>query len=209
MLQLKVTVGRHTGYLLKIIHDTAPDTCGVYSTYTVSNDHAGTLPSSWGDTGAWPALTTLNLYELPLCGTLPTAWGGHKTFPALLDLRIGAADTAVWHNGVTQLSGSLPPQWGSNGSLERLEQLWIANLPPGPGLSGSLPPEWGSPVAWQNLQYLVIANTQGGISGTTFASDAAALDLTSLLLLRLCHLLDLLCLLYILHICCRYYSCAQ
>ena len=107
---------------------------------------------------------------MPIYGTLPTAWGGHKTFPALLDFRIGAADTAVWHDGVTQLSGSLPPQWGSNGSFERLQQLWIANLPPGPGLSGSLPPEWGSPGAWQNLQHLFIANTQGGISGTTLTN---------------------------------------
>ena len=127
---------------------------------------AGTLPSSWGDAGAWPSLTTLNLYELPLHGTLPTAWGGHQTFPALLDFAIGTAFTATFHAGVTQLSGSLPALWGRNGSFERLQQLWIANVPPGPGLSGSLPPEWGSPGAWQNLQHLVVANTQGGISGT-------------------------------------------
>ena len=146
----------------------------MYATLTVTHrchNHAGTLPPSWGDSGAWPALTTLNLYELPIYGTLPTAWGGHKSFPVLLDFRVGAADTASWPVGVTQLSGSLPPQWGSNGSFERLEQLWIANLPPGPGLSGSLPPEWGSPGAWQNLQHLFIANTQGGISGTTLTGD--------------------------------------
>ena len=143
------------------------------------HNHAGTLPPSWGDTGAWPALTTLNLYEVPLYGTLPTAWGGHKSFPALLDFCIGAADNGTWHVGVTQLSGSLPPQWGSNSSFQLLEQLWIANLPPGPGLSGSLPPEWGSPHAWQNLQQLNIANTQGGISGTTLTGDHYTYFLTA------------------------------
>lgn len=138
---------------------------------------AGTLPSSWGDVGAWPSLTTLNLYELRLHGTYPAAWGGHKTFPALVDLRIGAAYTPGFHVGVTQLSGSLPPLWGRNGSFERLEQLWIMNMPPGPGLSGSLPAEWGSPDAWQNLQHLVVVNTQGGISGTTATICISPLNL--------------------------------
>lgn len=128
--------------------------------------HAGTLPASWGDTGAFPQLSTLNLYELPLYGTLPTAWGSHGSFPALLDFSLGATYMTTGQVGVTQISGSLPPQWGSNGSMPILERLYIANMLPGPGLSGSLPPEWGSSAAWQHLEYLSIANTQGGISGT-------------------------------------------
>ncbi len=46
-----------------------------------------------------------------------------------------------------ELSGELPPGWGSNGSLPRLEQLFLSYNK----LSGTLPASWAGLTSLQDL----------------------------------------------------------
>lgn len=62
---------------------------------------AGTLPASWGNTGAFPLLSDLELLEMPLSGKLPGSWGSKGSMPFLATLFLGA-DNA----GVSLLSGA-------------------------------------------------------------------------------------------------------
>ncbi len=63
---------------------------------------AGTLPASWGDSGAFPALSLLQLYDLPISGMLPATWGSHgSSMPSMTALYLGAEPR------VSQLSGLL------------------------------------------------------------------------------------------------------
>ena len=62
----------------------------------------GTLQASWGDNGAFPALSVLNLYGLPVSGMLPATWGSRgSSMPSMIALYLGGEP------GVSQLSGLL------------------------------------------------------------------------------------------------------
>ena len=57
----------------------------------------------------------------------------------------------------TQLSGTLPASWASEGAFRELQELHLGGAMPGVSwLSGSLPSEWGSLVAFQQLSLLWI-----------------------------------------------------
>ena len=83
---------------------------------------AGTLPDSWGSQGAFPNLSYLGLYDLPLTGQLPAAWSGNNSFPSLSTLYLGGNSP-----GVSKLAGTLPAEWGSPTAFTQLESLTIAN----------------------------------------------------------------------------------
>ncbi len=76
---------------------------------------AGTMPSSWGDAGAFPSLSVLALVDNLLTGTLPATWGGPNAFPALFDLAFG----------ISSQVGTLPPEWGSPTAYQQLRILTI------------------------------------------------------------------------------------
>ena len=79
-------------------------------------------------------------------GTLPAAWGD-QGFSALSHLEI-------WEQ---QLTGSLPAEWGSNGSFPVLEKLYLGAC----GLTGTLPSTWGSNSSFKNLSLLSIGLCSG------------------------------------------------
>lgn len=67
---------------------------------------------------------------LPGPGSLPVSWAAPGAFPTLEALNISA----------NNLSGSLPPEWGANGTgLFRLQRLDLQQN----GLEGYLPDLWG------------------------------------------------------------------
>jgi len=76
---------------------------------------AGSMPSSWGDAGAYPSLSFLSLYDTSLTGTLPATWGGRSAFPALSELVLGMSSQV----------GTLPPEWGSPAAYQQLRVLTI------------------------------------------------------------------------------------
>ncbi len=78
-------------------------TCPILFLSTWAYLCAGMLPSSWGDAGAFPSLSVLELVDNLLTGTLPASWGGPNAFPALFDLALGRSGQV----------GTLPPEWGS------------------------------------------------------------------------------------------------
>ena len=82
--------------------------------------HAGTLPASWGSPGAFPALASLVLDELPLTGSLPPSWGSNTSLPALTTLTLGTS-----RPDFSCLSGPLPTAWGSPDALQQLQKMKI------------------------------------------------------------------------------------
>lgn len=74
-----------------------------------------------------------------LQGELPAAWG-NGSFPALLTLSIPN----------TRISGTLPPNWGSNDAFPMLTALDLS----GNDISGTLPAEWGSETTYDYLRVL-------------------------------------------------------
>lgn len=83
---------------------------------------AGSLPSEWGNSVAFPFLTLLFLQDTPFSGTLPVAWAASAAFPALQQLQLGATIA-----GLSRLSGTLPSEWGSPQAFQQLETLRISN----------------------------------------------------------------------------------
>lgn len=84
--------------------------------------NAGTLPSAWGTSSAFPDLGNLSLLNLLLSGTLPQSWGSNNSFPALVSLQLGQDIVPI---SICQLEGSLPAQWGSPSAFQQLETLDI------------------------------------------------------------------------------------
>ncbi len=76
----------------------------------------GSLPSEWGDAGAFPALSTLVLRNFPFGGTLPVSWG-YASFPSLTYLQLGD----------NKLSGTLPPEWGAQTGFQNLSTLMLTD----------------------------------------------------------------------------------
>lgn len=79
---------------------------------------AGTLPSSWGNSGAFPSLISLTLFDMALTGPLPASWAGNGSFPALQSVGIGA-DLAGPR--LACMSGPMPAEWGSPSAFQQLE----------------------------------------------------------------------------------------
>ena len=82
--------------------------------------HAGSLPSNWGGAAAFPSLTGLSLFDMPLTGTLPASWADNGSFPALNTLALGTA-----RSDMSCLSGTLPGAWGSTLAFQKLQRLSI------------------------------------------------------------------------------------
>ena len=84
----------------------------------------GSLPSMWGEEGAFSSLTVLFLTDNPLSGTLPAEWGGNNSWPALQQLELGASSSL---SPPSRLSGTFPPEWGSPSAFPQLTKLLIYN----------------------------------------------------------------------------------
>lgn len=81
---------------------------------------------------------------------MPASWSEPGAFASLTSLTLD----------LSNLSGTLPPSWGGNGSFPVLNSLSLGPLL-SPGLSplaGSLPAEWSSPAAFSMLTSLSITN---------------------------------------------------
>lgn len=148
---------------------------------------AGSVPPTWGQPGAFPALQFLDIKSCILTGTLPSSWP-----PALQYLNVadnsfhGPLPTAL--SRLTQLqqltlndnpfTGPLPAHWGFLGAFPELYSLQIVNA----HLNGSLPDAWGSPTALSSLQTLVLRGIKN-LTGTlpdSWAVDGAFPQLLSL-----------------------------
>ncbi len=71
--------------------------------------YAGTLPSAWGSSSAFPNLEQLVLSNLVLSGTLPQSWDSDNSFPALVILQLGSQGPDLYTTPIgCQLEGSLP-----------------------------------------------------------------------------------------------------
>jgi hypothetical protein len=84
----------------------------------------GSLPSIWGEAGAFSSLTLLLLGDNPLSGTLPAECGGSSSWPALQQLDPGASSSL---SPPSRLSGTLPPEWGSPSAFPQLTKLLVTN----------------------------------------------------------------------------------
>lgn len=93
--------------------------CGPSSnayTYTC-NVVAGTLPDTWADTGAFPALSSLTFWNSPLNGTLPVSWARPGALPSLISLELGGCS----------FHGTLPAEWATPAAFQRLLYLHLTN----------------------------------------------------------------------------------
>jgi Leucine rich repeat len=70
----------------------------------------GSLPGSWGTSGAFQQLEKLDLANVNLTGTLPAAWGQAGAFPKLKELNLER----------NSFTGPLPPSWSSLANLQVL-----------------------------------------------------------------------------------------
>ena len=87
-----------------------PPPCSIVS----GNGLTGSLPPSWGQAPAFPALQELNMDDLPgVSGSLPSAWGSNGGFAELKLLSTVKAG----------LRGTLPREWGAPGRFPKLNQL--------------------------------------------------------------------------------------
>jgi len=110
--------------------------------YLQSYQLTGSLP------GSWPAtLQVLNVTANKFTGRLPAGLAQQQQLQW----------AAMFQNDIT---GALPPEWGSPGSFP---QLWSLDCSL-QHISGTLPSTWGGAHAFQQLQYLYLDNT--AISGT-------------------------------------------
>ena len=89
------------------------------------NTLTGPLPDTWGATGAFASLTSLQLGGNQLSGPLPHSWGHNGSLTALAEL----------HLANNSLSGALPPAWGTPGRFSHLVTLELQ----GNQLSGEQP----------------------------------------------------------------------
>ncbi|KAL3130219.1 hypothetical protein ABBQ38_008518 [Trebouxia sp. C0009 RCD-2024] len=120
----------------------------------------GSLPATWGQQGAFPALQDLQLGNSSQNGSLPPEWAGPAAFRQLSSLLLFSIG----------ISGTLPLSWANNGSLPALLELGLVNT----NLTGTLPSAWASPAGFQQLQSLTVINASiTGVLPTSW-SDAEA-----------------------------------
>lgn len=119
---------------------------------------AGSLPATWGQQGAFPALSSLDLSGLPLLnGSLPSSWGG---FPSLTALELGECP----------LTGTLPAEWGSPTAFQQLQSLSIHDT----AISAAVPASWGSRSAFPQLLQLSLMSNWPGTCQQTAPGNANA-----------------------------------
>jgi len=115
---------------------------------------AGPVPSSWQQSGAFTALTSLDLSICQLTGTLPSSWppmlqtldvsqnNFTGTLPSSWPPMLQTLDVSE-----NKFKGTLPAKLAS---LDQLQELTLStNL-----FSGELPAAWGAPGAFKQLIYL-------------------------------------------------------
>ncbi|KAK9795897.1 hypothetical protein WJX73_001704 [Symbiochloris irregularis] len=112
---------------------------------------SGGLVGSWA---ALPALRQLDVQANRLTGHLPLAWGvesnNESAMPSLSYLQL---------SDNSRLGGTLPNEWGSDGSMSQLRQMSISQS----HLSGTLP-NWKQDGRMPSLQQLQVGNT--GLCGS-------------------------------------------
>lgn len=106
---------------------------------------AGALPSTWAQAGAFPALKELVLGRLPLQGSLLPAWGTKGSFPSLETLQIGSASGV---HPVTNLTGTLPAEWGNPAAFQRLKSMSMLTV----NITGGLAP----PLLYMVMPYVTL-----------------------------------------------------
>ena len=138
---------------------------------------AGTVPPTWGQDGAFPALQFLNLELCQLTGTLPASWPAAlqfldvstNNFRGTLPTELGSLkqlqQLTLDDNAFTS---SLPSEWGSPDAFPELFAMQCVYT----DLAGTLPDSWGSAKAFQKLQSLLVRYSN--ISGTLPESWASA-----------------------------------
>ena len=115
----------------------------------------GSLPVSWAQTGGFPALSTLDLFGLPLLqGSLPSSWG---KFPSLTNLELGGST----------LTGPLPAEWGSPSAYQQLLSLRIHDT----AISAALPASWATNTAFSQLLELSLINNRPVVDQQTAQGD--------------------------------------
>ncbi len=75
----------------------------------------GSIPDTWLQPGALPALSNLLLSYNALTGSLPETWGSNGSFQSMVLLELGEVG----------LFGTLP-EWSTPGTFQHLESLVIA-----------------------------------------------------------------------------------
>lgn len=78
---------------------------------------AGTIPLSWAEPAAFPALQALQFQATQLTGSLPALLGTNGSLPALIFLEVDSSP----------LSGTLPEEWGSPSGFNQLGALKLTN----------------------------------------------------------------------------------
>ncbi len=131
--------------------------------------HTGSIPSTWGNQGAFSQLLVLDLTANRLSGSLLASWP-----PDLQSLSLGFNlfnGTLPAHYGSltrleqlllagNYLTGQLPEEWSHPNALPQLFDMDLGSN----SLTGPLPASWGSRTAFQNLLQLTIDNNH--ITGT-------------------------------------------
>ena len=120
----------------------------------------GTLPSSWGEPGAWPHLEQLLLGANQLTGRLLDSWPQSlQTLHVPNNMLTGSLPSAL--SALPQLrslslegnywTGELPSDWNTPHPYSQLYALYIGS----PYLTGTLPSSWGN-LAFPNLQLMAL-----------------------------------------------------
>lgn len=140
----------------------------------------GTVPMTWGQADAFPALQYLDMQSCQLTGPLPSAWPSslqhldvsfnslHGSLPAELSSMPQLQELIL---SVNALTGVLPAEWGQSTAFPQLFDLQVAAT----NISGSLPASWGGEGAFQSLQVLYLNNNSrliGSLPDSWAASGA-------------------------------------
>lgn len=119
---------------------------------------SGTLPDSWARQGAFLKLKRLTLYNNSHSGKLPDSWARHGAFPQLQNLSLAN----------NKFAEELPATWAGSASFKELCFLGLS----GNSLSGSLPEAWGMHGGFQQLKVLQLNGNK--FTGALPASWGAA-----------------------------------
>ena len=131
--------------------------------------HTGSIPSTWGDQGAFSQLLVLDLSYNLLSGSLPASWPPglqalsfstnflNGTLPAHYGFMTRLEELHLTFNSLT---GQLPAEWSHPNAFPQLFELYLGSN----SLTGPLPASWGNQTAFQNLLLLTIDNNH--ITGT-------------------------------------------
>ncbi len=131
--------------------------------------HTGSIPSTWGNQGAFSQLLVLDLTANRLSGSLPASWPPdlqslslgfnllNGTLPAHYGFMIHLEELLLAGN---YLTGQLPEEWSHPNAFPQLFDMDLGSN----SLTGPLPVSWGNQTAFQNLLQLAFDNNH--ITGT-------------------------------------------